>query len=197
MKKFLTIILTLLTVIGFSACKSGKTSVPEIAQSFSASAEFVHNDKTSTGILTRNGTSWTLEMTAPEEIKGVKFSIIDGKSSTSLGKLQVEGGQAENNFLLLVAVLEFASNEEGVSASKSNGKITATGRTITTSADKNFELLFNAENQPEQLKIGSANLTVNISGVTMANADGEPNADADDVDDVDAQIDVNNESLEK
>lgn len=189
MKRFLVIILTLLTVIGFSACKSGATSVPEIAQSFSASAEFVHNDKTSTGVLTRNGTSWTLEMTAPTEIKGVKFSIIDGKSSTSLGKLQVEGGQAENNFLMLVSVLEFASNKEGISVSKSNGKITATGRVSTTSTDKNFGLLFNTENQPEQVKIESANLTVNISGVAVANAD--------DIADVIAEIDTSNESVEK
>lgn len=191
MKRIFTIIMAVFMILSISACKSSGTSVPEISKSFSASAEFVHNDKSSTGILTRNDNSWTLEMTSPTEIKGIKYSYIDGKSSASLGKLQVEGGQAENNFLLLVNVLEFTGKGEGISASKSNGKITATGRLNTSSSDKNFELLFSGNGQPEQVKVPAANLTVNLSGVTNANVEGEP------ADKVNAEISGNNESLEK
>ena len=166
MKRLSMVILALGIAMGLSACEKAPQNSPDIADNFSASAEFIHNEKSSTGIISRENENWSLEMTAPAELNGIKCTVKDGKPATNLGDLTVEGGQSEQSFLLLISALEAADNKEGLSLSKSNGKLTASGRISGPSSEKGFDLLFSEQNQPEQLKILSASLTVNISGVS-------------------------------
>ena len=126
--------------INLTACENGQKA-PDIADSFSTSAEFIYGEKTVTGILSRQNIGlWALEITAPDEIKGIKYTYSDGKISVSLGELNVQGGVDEQCFLLTIKAIESIDNNEGTSTTKKDGKITATGRIVGEAAERALTL---------------------------------------------------------